>query len=454
MEDEENTFSINNDRPLLGEKKMNENKKIIIFLVCLNILVIGLSLFVIISYFHTKENNHAKNINNIKVLKYDKDFIKPKIKLNAEFELVKVKNNMKGFLISDSFSSFTSVCFFVSNGSFSDTIGGLAHLNEHMVIAGGSKNYKYYTMLSKIFFLNGVEANAVTLDSTTLYYIVSKNNFKIEKAIDILIDCLTHPLYDEKIIEKEIQPINSEFYLKKSDKDQILLNIIKQLSSNETSFNGFSNGNNQTLKPNESAKLSKILKGYHNLIYKPENINFILYSNKSIIELEEYVGKYFNFKMHEFPENEIDIENNKKLMENIKNLKEKEIFDNNLYQHGIIYSSNNKINIIDIFFYIGKIDFKDLQFDMFEYYEYLFNSKSLLKILIEKNYVVEADKIKTELYDFIENNYYFSLRIILLEKEVVNIKELLIIIYKYIDIMKKEGYKKEYFDNFIKIKKK
>ena len=36
--------------------------------------------------------------------------------------------------------------------------------------------------------------------------------------------------------------------------------IIRQLSSNKTSYNGMSCGNNQTLKPSESELLSKINK--------------------------------------------------------------------------------------------------------------------------------------------------------------------------------------------------
>ena len=54
------------------------------------------------------------------------------------------------------------------------------------------------------------------------------------------------------------------------------------MSSNETSFNGFQTGTNQTLKPEESLSLSKKLKGFHMTINRPENVFFVLSSNKSI----------------------------------------------------------------------------------------------------------------------------------------------------------------------------
>ena len=46
---------------------------------------------------------------NFTILKYDKDFIKPKIKLNAEFELIKMQNGMKGILIHDPFTTYYHV---------------------------------------------------------------------------------------------------------------------------------------------------------------------------------------------------------------------------------------------------------------------------------------------------------------------------------------------------------
>ena len=154
--------------------------------------------------------------------------------------------------------------------------------------------------------------------------------------------------------------------------------------------------------------------------------------------------------MHEFNNNEIDIEDKKNLEQNIKDLKEKEIFDKNLYEHGIFINSYNKQNLLYILFNVGKINYKDLNFDIINYYDYLFNSKSLLKIFKEKEYIDTYNGIKVDGAFFLENNYVFSIEIELTENGVNNIEDILLIIYKYIDIIKAKGFNKEYFLNFIK----
>ena len=134
---------------------------------------------------------------------------------------------------------------------------------------------------------------------------------------------------------------------------------------------------------------------------------------------------------------------------NIKDLNEKDIFDKNLYEHWIYYNSNSKQNTLDIFFNVGKIDYRKLNFEISKYYEYLFNSKSLLKILKDKDYLAD-ENIKLDKFFSNENNFIFILEIILTQNGINNIDDILHIIHKYIDKIKDEGFKKEYFLNFIK----
>ena len=341
------------------------------------------------------------------------------------------------------------VQFEMQNGWLTDTIGGLAHLAEHMIFSGSEK-YKYYSFERIMGGVNGYYSNAYTGDTDQAYYISIMNNYKYQNAIDIMLDAFRHPLYDKEIIAKEIQPINSEFYEGYRDLYFLINDIIRQLSSNKTSFNGFGCGNNETLKPSESGKLSKILKQYHMIVNRPEKIFFVFYSNLTLNESKEYIKKNFNYKMYEFPENEIDKEYKKEFEENVKKLKTEEIFDDNLYKHGIFLNSELNQNILNIFFHIGDFDFKDLQFDIIEYYDYLFYSKSLISILKEKEFVVETDRLGVYTHVLLENNNVLNLELILTDNGLNKLDEVLIIIYNYIDIMKKEGFKNQYFENFIK----
>ena len=92
-------------------------------------------------------------------------------------------------------------------------------------------------------------------------------------------------------------------------------------------------------------------------VKKPENIFFSLYSNATMNTLENYTKKYFTYKMHEFKDDEIDVEDRKKLIENAKNIIENDIFDDNLYNHGFYFNSEAKANLLFIYFQFGKINY-------------------------------------------------------------------------------------------------
>ena len=148
-------------------------------------------------------------------------------------------------------------------------------------------------------------------------------------------------------------------------------------------------------------------------IKNPNNLFFILYSNKSLNESEELAKKYMNYEMHQFSEDEIDIEDKKRLEENIKNLKNFEIFDENIYKHGLFFNSMDQKNILYIYYYLGKISIEEMKFDFFNYINYLLNSQSLMKVLKDKNYIAMDTKTfgsKRRLFShqwlFLYTNYF------------------------------------------------
>ena len=198
-----------------------------------------------------------------------------------------------------------------------DTMPGLAHLDEHMIY-GGSEKYTNYSFIRDLGGTQRFSLNGLTQEITQSYYASVLYNFNYEKAVDLLIDAFRYPTYDEKVIEKEVQAINNEFYLNIKSMYYILPHIIRQLSRNKTSYNGFGIGNNETLKPNESIALSKKLKGYHMVVNRPEKMFFVLYSNLTIKTMEDFVNKSFNYEMHEFSNDEIDVNDKNKLKKILK----------------------------------------------------------------------------------------------------------------------------------------
>ena len=240
-----------------------------------------------------------------------------------------------------------------------------------------------------------------------LYYATLPFNYLFDEAMNMMVDAFRYPLYKADRVKNEIQAVNHEFYDRIST--SIELDIIRQKSSVKTSFNGMGCGNNQTLKPSESELLSKKLKGYHMVIKNPENMFFVMYTNKSISESEEYAKKYLNYKMHIFPNNEIDETDKKKLEQNIKDIESIEIFDENIYKHGIYYNTYQELNLLKIYYYIGKLDYKETKLDIIDYFGYLFKSESLFQVLKGKNYIEMDEAVILSRTDFLDNNDYFRL---------------------------------------------
>ena len=445
------------NEPLLGEKVScckKHFRTILVFFIILLIIIIGVIVILLLKKDDDDNNDEEEFDGPFKVLKSDKDFIKPKIYNSAEFKLVKTKNGMTVLLINDPFAQISHINFNIPFGSFIDTVDGISHFSEHSIFGGSEKYPDIYSPLNLKGFKKS-SINGATSVMCQVYYASVPYNYQFEKVLDIYTDVFRYPLLNENFVKKEIQAVNSEFYMDMKSDGVIFRGVLYQFSSDKTSYHkNTSCGNNQTLKPDESEKLAKKLKGYHMRIKNPKNIFFTLYSNQTINDSEKYIEKYLNYEMHKFSDNEIDLNDKKKLENNILNMEKYDIFDEKLYGHGFYFNSSLKKNSIDIIFNVRNIDYKDLQFDLSQYLFYLFRSESLYQLLIEKNYIAETNYVDVNILDQIENNnniLIFSL--ILTDEGLNNIQEVLLIFYKYIEIIKKDGAQKKLFENFIKYKK-
>ena len=90
-------------------------------------------------------------------------------------------------------------------------ISGISHFIEHMVFEG-TKNYPDSRSLSNVVESLGGELNAYTSDERTTYHIkIVKKHFN--KALQVLSDILTRPLFRAPDIEKERKIITDEIKL-------------------------------------------------------------------------------------------------------------------------------------------------------------------------------------------------------------------------------------------------
>ena len=409
---------------------------------------------IIIIFIYILQKTKEKSTNrNFTILKYDKDFIKPKIKLHAEFELIKMKNGMKGLLIHDPFTTYYHVHFNIQNGSGTDSFGGLSHLHEHMALST-SKNYnKSYHILRQFGGINGYSGGATSGYNSQEYFYTLPFNFKFDEGLQMITDSFINPIYNKDHIKNEIQAINAEFYININKEIHILDTLLRTYANKESPINLMGTGTNTTLKPNLSGNYEKKLNSYFNVFVRPENFFFTLYSNYSIEQMEKYCEKYLNYEMNEFPDDKIDIMEKEKLLENIEKVKTQDLFRDELFLHGFYYNSHCRKNKLSLSFYLTGINTKEYKYDIFEYFSFLLQSESLLSLLKQKNYIASIHDVSTGLLISVHDKYLFEVLFDLSQNGLDNLDDVLLILYKYIDIMKREGYKKKYFYNFIRFRR-
>ena len=91
-----------------------------------------------------------------------------------------------------------------------------------------------------------------------------------------------------------------------------------------------------------------------------------------------------------------------------------------------------------------------MQFEVIDFIKYLSNSKYLKDYLIQEGYFLFYD---VTFFTKKKNNNIIQFLFQITNEAVENIDKVLLIIYKYIEIMKSKGYEKKYFEDFIKLKR-
>ena len=314
-----------------------------------------------------------------------------------------------------------------------------------------TKNYnKSYHILRHFGGISGYSGGATSGYSSQEYFYTLPFNFLFEEGLEMITDSFINPIFPHKHIKNEIQAINAEFNINIDKEIHILDTILRTYSRKESPINLMGTGNNLTIDPNQSEIIVGKLKSYFNIFTRPENIFFTLYSNKTIEEMEKYCEKYFNYEMNEFPDEEIDLKEKENLINNIEKIKHIDLFIDELFLHGFYYNSHSKKNKLSLSFYLKDIDMNDFKYDIFEFFSFLFQSESLMDLLKSKNYIASIHDISTGVLISIHDKHLFEVLLDLSQNGLDNLDDVILILYKYIDIIKREGHKKKYFYNFIR----
>lgn len=147
---------------------------------------------------------------------------------------------------------------------------GFAHLLEHMLFNPSNKYQKTNDLDQHVAKFNG-QVNGWTQDLMTNYQLSCDPQGFVD-ACDILIDRLSHPLFELTHIEREISAIDAEFKLKKDDPIRQLLSVHKATCSPKHPFSRFSTGNKETLSKISVEETQTLLKQLHQHTMQGANI--------------------------------------------------------------------------------------------------------------------------------------------------------------------------------------
>lgn len=186
----------------------------------------------------------TKNYKDLKV-----NFLKPDLD-DREYRYIQLPNNLRALLIQDKTTDKAAAALDVNIGAFQDpeNLPGLAHFCEHLLFMGSEKfpdENEYSSFLSK----HGGSSNAYTGSQNTNYFF-EVNADHLQGALDRFSGFFTCPLFNQKSTDKEINAVDSEN--KKNLQNDIwrMYQLDKSLSNPEHPYHKFSTGNLKTLGEN------------------------------------------------------------------------------------------------------------------------------------------------------------------------------------------------------------
>ncbi|WUR04768.1 insulin-degrading enzyme (IDE) [Vairimorpha necatrix] len=216
------------------------------------------------------------------------DIIKNKMDTN-NYKYVVLQNRLKVLLISDEKADKSGCSLCVNVGSFDETeISGLAHFLEHLLFMGTEKYPDENDYMNFLSMHNG-SSNAYTCNDSTVYYFDVSNKY-FNDALDRFAQFFIGPLFNKDSVDREISAVNSEFLGTVSNDGNRRERFLQLCYKEELEESRFDCGNSDTLRIKNIRE--KVIDFYNNK-YHPDRMACVVYSNKSIEEMEEII-KIFN----------------------------------------------------------------------------------------------------------------------------------------------------------------
>jgi insulysin len=208
-----------------------------------------------------------------------------------EYRHITLPNSLDVLLISDKDADKSAVAMDVGVGYFSDppNVPGLAHFLEHMLFMG-TKKYPDENYYSEFLAKGGGSSNAYTTRENTNYYFDVLNDH-FDEAIDIFAQFFINPLFLKDSVDREMNAVNQEHGKNLQSDGWRIDRVMNTLSNPNHPLSKFGTGSIETLKID---KIRDILIEFYNKYYSANLMKLVILSNKSLNQLENTARNIFS----------------------------------------------------------------------------------------------------------------------------------------------------------------
>ncbi|KAL4209234.1 Metalloenzyme, LuxS/M16 peptidase-like protein [Rhizopus microsporus] len=214
-----------------------------------------------------------------------------------EYRLLKLANELQVLLVSDPDTDRASASLDVHVGSLSDPehLQGLAHFCEHLLFMGTKKYPKendYYSYLSE----HSGHANAFTGTVNTNYFFEVGHQW-LEGALDRFSRFFIDPLFSESCTERELKAVDSEHKKNLQSDCWRISQIEKHLSDPKHPWHLFETGNLETLLeyPKKiGLDVREELLKFHDAYYSANIMKLVILGRESLDQLTKWVVEKFS----------------------------------------------------------------------------------------------------------------------------------------------------------------
>ncbi|KAK0053563.1 insulin-degrading enzyme-like isoform X1 [Biomphalaria pfeifferi] len=213
-----------------------------------------------------------------------------------QYRGLELKNGMKILLISDPETDKSSAAMDVHIGHLKDPsdLPGLAHFCEHMLFLGTEK-YPEENEYNKFLNEHGGASNAfTTLEHTNYYFDISPDH--LAGALDRFAQFFTSPLFTPSATSREVNAVDSENSRNLQSDPWRLFQLEKSLARPEHDFSKFGTGNKETLETIPKSKgidiRDELLK-FHSQYYSSNVMGLCVLGKESLDDLQKLVVPLF-----------------------------------------------------------------------------------------------------------------------------------------------------------------